>query len=336
MLKFLYVHKLLRKEILVLFLFYLFSLKMLDVSTTCFGGYIDNDNFVELHRVEENIKRHIKILSSDIGERNFIQYKNLEDAADYISKEFKNYGFGLQEQVYILEGRSFRNIIAVKEGKVEPSKIIIVCAHYDSCFGSPGADDNASALAGLLELARLLYNNNLNKTVQFIAFTNEEPPFFMTADMGSLRYAKEAKRKGLDIEAVICLESIGYYREEKGSQTYPFGLGLFYPDRGNFISVVSNFSSRPLLKKVIKEFKSKSNFPLEYLVAPVFFAPAISFSDHSSFWKQGYKAVMVTDTAFYRNPFYHTQEDTYEKLNYGYISKVIKGLYYVLLKLINN
>jgi Zn-dependent M28 family amino/carboxypeptidase len=286
--------------------------------------------FVEL---KDNLKKHIKILSSDIGERNFTKYKNLEEAANYIQKEFKNYGYSPEEQVYNLEGRPLRNIMATKKGEVQPDKIIIVCAHYDSVFGSPGADDNASGMAGVLELARIFHKINLNKTVKFIAFTNEEPPFFTTDAMGSLRYAREAKRNGKDIEAVLCLESIGYCQEGKNSQKYPFGLSPFYPDVGNFISLVSNFSSRALLKEIVKEFKDKSNLPLEYLVAPIFFAPAISFSDHWSFWRSGYKAVMITDTALYRNPCYHTQNDTYATLNYEYMSEVIKGMYEVLSEL---
>jgi Zn-dependent M28 family amino/carboxypeptidase len=288
---------------------------------------------VEAGVSEESIRNHIKFLSVDLGERNYIQYQNLERAANYIKEEFKSYGYALEEQVYGMSAQSYRNIIATKIGKDKKDKIIIVCAHYDSVFGSPGADDNASGVAGLLELAQLLCKDELNKTVKFIAFTNEEPPLFMTDEMGSFIYAKEAKSKGEDIEATLCLESIGFYSDKKKSQSYPLGLGHFYPDKGNFIAVASNFASTALLKRIVKEFKKASGFPVEYLVAPVFFAPAISFSDNWSFWKFGYKAVMITDTAFYRNPYYHTPQDSYEKLNYEYLSRVIEGLYGVLLEL---
>jgi hypothetical protein len=151
--------------------------------------------------------------------------------------------------------------------------------------------------------------------------------------MGSFRYAKDAKKQKEDIEVVICLESIGFYIDKRKSQSYPLGLSPFYPDKGNFIAFVSNLGSSGLLKEMARGFKKASTLPLEYLVAPIFFAPAISFSDNWSFWKFGYKAVMVTDTAFYRNPHYHTQNDTLEKLDYQSMAEVVKGLYGVLLNL---
>lgn len=282
---------------------------------------------------ETNLRRHIQVLASDIGERNLFQYQNLERAANYIKEELTNYGYEVDSQVYIIENKPYRNIIATKIGRDKKDKIIIVCAHYDSVMGSPGADDNASGVAGLLELARLIFKDNLHKTVKFIATTNEEPPFYMTDDMGSFQYAKKAKQRREDIEAVICLESIGFYSDKRGSQGYPFGFSLFYPNQGNFIAIVSNLVSSNLLKRIVKEFKKASSFPLEYLAAPVFLAPAISFSDNWSFWRFGYKAVMITDTAFYRNPYYHIPEDTWEKIDYQSIMEVIKGLYSVLLKL---
>lgn len=290
-------------------------------------------NGVEINQLQENLKRHVKVLSSDIGERNFDNYSNLERAAKYIRDELKNLGYPTSEQVYYIKDLAYRNIIATKEGTGQKDKVIILGAHYDSVIGSPGADDNGSGVAGLLELARILYKDDLNKTIKFIAFTNEEPPLFMTRFMGSFKYAKQAKVKDEDIQAMLCLESIGYYRQEKGSQSYPIGLGFFYPDKGNFIVVASNLNSGPLLKKVVKEFKVSSTFPLEYLIAPIFLAQAISFSDNWSFWKMGYRAVMITDTAFYRNPYYHTSGDTLDKLDFQSMSELIKGLYPVLLEL---
>ncbi|MDO8747526.1 MAG: protein-L-isoaspartate(D-aspartate) O-methyltransferase [Candidatus Omnitrophota bacterium] len=276
--------------------------------------------------IQENLKRHVRFLSGDIGERNFMQYQNLERAANYIKQEFKKFGYEPTEQVYTLEGKTFRNIIAAKEGKSSLDEIIIICAHYDSVVGSPGADDNASGIAGLLELTRILSQEELDRTIKFIAFTNEEPPFFMSKDMGSFRYAQEAKKRGEDILGVLCLESIGYYSDKKGSQSYPLGFRFFYPDKGDFIAVVSNFGSADFLRKIVREFRKQSNFPIQFLTAPMFLAPAISFSDHWSFWRFGYKSVMVTDTAFYRNPYYHTAADTYEKLDYTSMRDVVAGL----------
>lgn len=282
----------------------------------------------------ENLKKHTEVLSHTIGERNYVKYKNLQETADYIKQEFLNYGYkNIEEQTYLLEDKPFRNIAAVKEGKNQKDEIIIICAHYDSVVGSPGADDNASGVAGLLELARLFIGEDNNKTIKFIGLTNEEPPFFMTEDMGSFRYAKESKEKGEKIKHVLCLESIGYYREEENSQDYPIGLSLFYPDKGNFIAFVSNFQSRDTLKKTFKEFKKHSDLPVESLVGPYSLIPAIGLSDHASFWKFNYSAIMITDTAFFRTPYYHTREDTYEKLNYENMKKLVDGLYKVILSL---
>jgi len=285
--------------------------------------------------LEERIKRHIEVLAQDLGERNYIYYQNLEKAADYIRDEFRLYGYETEEQIYTLKNQPYRNIIATKPGGDKKDKIIIISSHYDSVFGSPGADDNASGCAGLLELARLLFKNTLNKTIRFIGFTNEEPPFCFSKDMGSFRYAESAKKRKEDIEAMLCLESIGFYSDEKSSQGYPMGLMSFYPDRADFIGIVSNLGSGSLLKRIVKEFKEASNFPVEYLVSQPFFVPAISFSDNWSFWQFGYKAVMITDTAFYRNPYYHTQKDTIDKLDCRKISLLINALHSVILKLGN-
>ena len=280
-----------------------------------------------------NLERHIAVLSKDIGERNLILYQTLERAVNYIKDEFKDYGYQPEEHIYYLENKPFKNIIATKKGKNLSRKIIIVCAHYDSVIGSPGADDNASGVAGLLELSRILFKDNLDKTVKLIAFTNEEPPLYLSSSMGSFRYVREAKKRGEDIEGALCLESIGFYSDNNKSQNYPFGLSPFYPDKANFIAMVSNLASGGLLKRIIKEFKRVSAFPVEYLSAPEILAPAIGFSDNWSFWRFGYKAVMITDTAFYRNPYYHTSQDTLEKLNYKYMAEVITGLDRVLLNL---
>ncbi len=172
--------------------------------------------------LEERIKSHVKILSFEIGERNGIyKYSNLQAAADYVKKEFESYGYLPQEQIYEVDNKKYRNIIATKEGKSK--RLIIVCAHYDSALGSPGADDNASGVAGILELARLLFHFETKKTLKFIAFTNEEPPWFMTSNMGSFVYANEAKKNREDIEGVLCFESIGYYSDSKRLFVRQFG-----------------------------------------------------------------------------------------------------------------
>ena len=286
---------------------------------------------MDIDKMEEKLRRHVKVLSQDIGERNFANHDNLKRSAAYIEKVFTGFGYQIRRHCYNLNHKTFTNVIAVKPGR-QSSPIFIVGAHYDSVLGSPGADDNASGVAGLLLLADLLSGIDLKNTVQFIAFVNEEPPFFATPDMGSFRYAQEARRKGEDIKAMFCLESIGYYDQGQGSQTYPFGLRFFYPAQADFIAVVGNFFSSGILKRAVGVLKENSQIGVEYLVAPVSLAPAIAFSDHWSFWKMGYKAIMITDTAFYRNPHYHTPSDSWEKLNYNNAAEVIKGMYALILE----
>ena len=290
-------------------------------------------NSPDKNTLEENLKKHVYTLASEIGERNFSQYENLQKAKDYIIRTFKGYGYLPEEQKYSLEGKSYSNIIATRYGRKD--EIIIVGAHYDSVYGSPGADDNASGVAVLLELANLFSKTELERTLKFIAFTNEEPPFLFTGDMGSMVYVKEARKTNENIKAMLSLEMLGYYTDEKGIQEYPPGLGFFYPEKGNFIAVAGNIFSRRLVKKVVKTFRKYSSFPAEYLIGPAFLIPAISLSDHSSFWREGIPALMVTDTAFYRNPNYHKQSDLPQTLDYQSMTEVLNGLYYALLRLTN-
>jgi Zn-dependent M28 family amino/carboxypeptidase len=285
-----------------------------------------------MDELEKNLKVHVKKLALEIGERNFIKYEELEKAADYIINEFSKYGYTSELQMYKIGERTYKNIIVTLKGTKEPDKVIIVGAHYDSVIGSPGADDNASGVAGLLELARLMRKEKPDKTIKFIAFTNEEPPFFHSGQMGSRVYAREAKRRKEKIEAMICLEMIGYFRYEKNSQSYPFPLNFFYPNTGNFIAVVGNIASKELVNKVTYIFKKHSKFPIES-IATFSIVPGIDFSDHASFWLYGYKAVMITDTAFYRNPNYHSHTDLPHTLNYKDLAEVVRGLYYVIMKL---
>ena len=274
----------------------------------------------------DGLKKHVIELSHNIGERNFWFYQNLGKAADYIKEQFRSFGYEIDLETYLIDKKEFYNIIAVKKGKRNPDEIIIVGAHYDSVVGSLGADDNASGVAGLLELARLISQEQIDKTIKFIAFVNEEPPFFQTANMGSRVYAKSARKRKENIIAMISLEMLGFYNKNKNSQTYPLFLGLFYPDSADFIGFVSNFGSASLLNKLKIAFNKHSQFPLETLIAPSIIT-GVDWSDHSSFWKYGYKAIMVTDTSFYRYPYYHSPLDTYEKLDYESMSKVISGLF---------
>lgn len=286
-----------------------------------------------MENLERDLNAHVIKLSEEIGERNYLFYDSLNKAADYIISEFERYGYTPQIQSYYIGKRIYKNIIATKTGEKKAEEVVIIGAHYDSVIGSPGANDNGSAVGALLELARICSKANTFRTIKFIAFVNEEPPFYLSGDMGSRVYAREAKKRKEDIKAMISLETIGYYSEDKNSQSYPIIFyHFFYPDRANFIAVVGNLRSRRLVKRIKDTFKRNSTFNIESAVAPEL-VPGVNFSDHDSFWRYGYQACMITDTAFYRYPYYHTPEDTYEKIDYAKLAEVVKGLYYVLLEL---
>jgi Zn-dependent M28 family amino/carboxypeptidase len=225
-----------------------------------------------------------------------------------------------------VQGVGCSNLEVNLAGAEKPEEIILIGAHYDSVFGSPGANDNGSGVAVLLELSRALAKSRLAKTVRFVAFVNEEPPFYHSKDRGSLIYAREARRKRENIAGVIVLETIGCFKDDPHSQDYPPLVKYFYPDTANFIAFVSNIRSRGWLKQVTESFRASTDFPVERLAIFPPIAPGVSWSDHSSFWKFGYRALMATDTAFYRYPYYHTPQDTPEKLNYAAMAKLAEGL----------
>lgn len=300
-----------------------------------FGWHFSGKSFMspvkENNRLAGTLKSHVYKLAQEIGERSIFKYEKLDEAARYIAEQFSSFGYNVEFQNYTVLNKTVKNIIASKAGIERPGEIVIVGAHYDSCF-NPGADDNASAVAGLIEMARSMSDKQANRSVRFIAFVNEEPPFFKTEDMGSRVYTREIKAKAENIKAVLILEMIGYYSDRPHSQRYPPVYGLFYPNKANFICVVGDFRSRWLVKKVVSSFKNQSQFPIESMVA-FGFIPGVDFSDHWAFWKEGYPAVMITDTGFYRNPHYHASSDTYEKLDYESMSEVIRGLSAVLIEL---
>lgn len=279
----------------------------------------------------KKLKYHVCKLASEIGDRSVFEYQKLKETEKYITKELSSYGYDVKYQEYKVSSKTAKNIIATKVGEKKQKEIVVVGAHYDSCF-SPGADDNASAVAGLLELARFMSDKQTECGIKFIAFVNEEPPFFKTEQMGSRVYTRGAKARGEEIKAAIVLEMIGYYSNQPLSQRYPPFLGPFYPDKGNFIGVIGNLPSRWLVERVVSSFKKESRFLIESL-ATVSMVPGVDFSDNWSFWEEDYPAVMITDTAFYRNSNYHTKEDTCETLDYESMAEVVKGLRRVLLDL---
>ena len=223
-------------------------------------------------------------------------------------------------------GKKVTNIEAEIPGLEASSGMIIVGAHYDSLAGTSGANDNGTGVAAMLELARLLKDSKPRKTVRLVAFVNEEPPFFKTSRMGSLVYANQALQNGDRIAAMISLETIGYYTSEPLSQKFPLPLlRYFYPERGDFVALVGNLRSGSLLKRSVKAFRQRGAFPSEGIVAPGWLL-GVDWSDHWSFWKIACPAIMVTDTALFRYPYYHSVRDTPDKVNYEALTRVVNGL----------
>jgi hypothetical protein len=271
------------------------------------------------------LRLSVETLAGNIGERNYIYLRNLNAAADFIEQSLTRTGLRVQRHPYRVDGKTYYNIEAEKKGRGDAGRIYIVGAHYDSVPGSPGANDNASGIAALLWFARGLAEKQAMSTMRFVAFSNEEPPFFWTQNMGSYVYARLCKERGENIVGMISLETIGCYYEKEGTQHYMFPLGLFYPSQGNFIAFVSNLSSRKLLKETVSAFRRNTAFPSEGGSFP-WLTPGVFWSDHWPFWKMGYPALMVTDTALFRYPYYHTGEDTPDKLDYDRLARVVTGL----------
>ncbi len=263
-----------------------------------------------------------KKLQRIVSERSpFSSPRHLAEVENYIEKEFKSYGLTVESDTFSYWGKSYRNII----GRASPnarSPLIIVGAHLDSVEGTPGADDNASGVAVMLEAARILAQARLRSPVLFCAFNLEELNM-----IGSTHFAMRLKGAGVKVDAMISLEMVGYTNNRPGSQKYPIGLRWFYPEQGNFIAVVGNWNSNPLLKKFSRLLRQVRGLPVETLAVPGngSLIPAVRLSDHSPFWDLDYPALMVTDTSFFRNPHYHGRSDTIETLDLGFMAKVCQG-----------
>jgi Zn-dependent M28 family amino/carboxypeptidase len=278
----------------------------------------------EEKEVKERLEKHVGVLAGSIGERNFWRYEQLQAAAHYIEETFQEASYTVTHHEFLVEGKVVKNIEVEITGHSLPEEIVVIGAHYDSVPGSPGANDNATGTAAVLELARLLVNRRLARTVRFVAFANEEAPFFQSAQMGSRVYARRTRERGEKIVAMLSIETIGYYSDEEGSQQYPSPFGLFYPDTANFIGFIANLSSRELVRRSIASFRRHTAFPSEGVAAPGW-VMGIAWSDHWAFWEEGYKAMMVTDTALFRYRAYHTSEDTPDKIDYDRTARVVAG-----------
>jgi len=266
----------------------------------------------------------VQKLAGEIGERNMRRYSQLNAAADFIEDSFSRAGLRSRRDTYDLDGLACHNLEAEIRGS--RPEIIVIGAHYDSVLGSPGANDNGTGVAALLALARRFAGKVTAPTLRFVAFANEEPPYFQTEQMGSLVYARGCKARSDQISGMISLETMGYFSDAPRSQTYPsIGVGAFYPSTGNFIGFVGNLRSRGFLHRAIRLFRQEAKLPSEGGTLPSFI-PGVGWSDQWAFWQCGYPAFMMTDTAPFRYPHYHEATDTPDKLDYDRFTLVVSGV----------
>jgi len=296
------------------------------------GGYTRRDI------TRRDLQAHVEKLAKTIGPRHMGDPDRLNAAVKYIESTLgpANLGYRVERHTYKVGGVDCHNIVLnmLSTGSDRVHEIVLVGAHYDSVATTPGADDNASGVAAVMSLAQAFANTKHERSLRFVLFTNEEPPYFQTSDMGSLVYAKECKKRGDQIVAMLSLETLGYYATAKGSQKAPAGLEGQIPDTGNFLAVVGNVTSTPIVETFKNWFARNSTLPLTGMALPASIVEQ-GWSDHWSFWQEGYPAVMVTDTALLRNPHYHQPTDTAETLDYERFTQAVKGLEGVIQELAN-
>jgi hypothetical protein len=283
------------------------------------------------------LEADVRVLAERIGERHLLAGDSLPQAADWIEARMRELGYAPQRHRYTLRGTAAKrtagmsadNIVAEVPGTQRPTEIVVVGAHYDTVPGSPGANDNASGVAALLALAEYFAERPQPRTLRFVAFANEEQPFFLSEDMGSYAYARHSREQGEDIVAMIALDGLGYYDDAPGSQDYPLpGLALIYPDAAEFIAFITRARDASLLRQAIGAFREAASIPSEGVALPGSLA-GVERSDHWSFWQHGYAAFLVTDTLPFRDPEYHQPGDTPQRLDYRRLARVTQGLKHV-------
>jgi Zn-dependent M28 family amino/carboxypeptidase len=281
------------------------------------------------------LERGVTTLAQTIGERNVLRPDRLVAAQQWLTDQFRSAALTPAYETFTAQSVTCSNVIAVVPGTSRPSEIVVVGAHYDTVAGSPGANDNATGVAAMLALARRFATSKPARTLRFVAFVNEEPPFFETDLMGSRVHARASKSRGDRIVAMLSLETLGCYVDAEGSQRYPSPLlSLVYPSRGDFITFVSDLGSRPLLRSTIRTFREHARIPSEGGAFPAW-VPGVGWSDHRSFWLEGWPAVMVTDTALFRDPHYHLPTDDVAHVDFARLALVVEGLQAVVADLAN-
>jgi len=297
------------------------------------NGLAKDRTMIHLEKTQKRLQDHLTALTLTIGERSVLYPENLEKTRKYIESFYRDSGLEVHSEPYLYGEMTVANVVAEISFCPNPSRRYLLGAHYDSVTGTVGADDNASAIAVQLETARLLKalegRKKLDLAVKFLSFALEEPPAFGTRHMGSRLYAEKARREKEKIDGMICLEMVGYSCHDPGCQSYPFPLQFFgYPKEGDFIGIVGNISSRGFAVALSRSFRRNRNLPVVHLTVPFggWLLPSVRLSDHASFWDKGFKAVMITDSAFYRNPHYHLSSDTMEKLDYAFMAELVESL----------
>src|SRR5512137_117772 len=299
------------------------------------GEPLEAQRSAELADMERALQATVRHLSVEIGERNLrddARYEALQRAGEWIRARWEAQGYRVAEQTLVVEGRQVSNLEIEIPGRKAPSEIVVVSAQHDTLPGSPGANNNASGEAVLLQLSALLRGYAPDRTIRLVSFTTEEDPWFGTADMGSIHYARRSRERGEDIRAMMSLDSIGYFLHEPGSQRLPPPFSWIYPTRGDFLAFIGNLSSRSAVTVATRGFHEGSAFPIEAGLSPEWVEGA-TWSDHASFWKYGYPAIQVTDTGGFRSPFHTGPGDTPEKLDYRALARIALGMYGSILEL---
>ncbi len=280
----------------------------------------------------DKLERHVRVLSEELVPRDHTHPENLDRAAAYIRSEFARANGSIEEQVYTVEGVEYRNVI-LRLGPTSGERIV-VGAHYDAYDELPGADDNASGVAGLIELAQLLDGAELSIPVELVAYSLEEPPFFRTENMGSAVHARSLREQGVEVRAMVSLEMIGYFSDEPGSQHFPLSILKFiYPTEGNWLGIVGDMGSGGDVRRMKKALRSAARLPVHSINAPPKLVVGVDWSDHLNYRDNGYPGVMLTDTAHLRNRNYHTADDTADRLDYERMARVVEAVYVAVLEL---
>ena len=290
-------------------------------------------NVPDKQEIIKHLRDHLTMLTQTIGVRSVRRPDNLERSAAYIQARFEAMGLAAQRQTYPYKGMRVSNLVASRQFSSNPAVRYVLGAHYDSVTGTVGADDNASAVAVLLETARVMQSSSPGEVgdlkITFVAFALEEPPAYGTRYMGSRVFAAGARAEDQPIDGMICLEMVGYTCREPGCQRYPFPLKfLGFPREGTFIGIVGNLNSLSFSRKLGASFRRNPNLPVVNLTVPLdgWIMPSVRLSDHASFWSKGYRAVMLTDSAYFRNPHYHLPSDTMQTLDFSYMAELVHSL----------